>query len=97
MIVVGVRELKNRLSEYLRRVRQGETVLVTDRGKVVAQVGPPGDLSGLSNLPPGLGDLVRRGLASAGGQNDATRYPIMPHRLRGITSRELLDQERGAR
>lgn len=27
---VGVRELKNRLSEYLREVRSGEVVLVTD-------------------------------------------------------------------
>jgi len=89
--------LKNRLSEYLRRVRQGETVLVTDRGKVVAQVGPPGDLSVPGNVPPGLADLAKRGLASVGGSNDATRYPIMPRRLKGITARELLDQERGAR
>lgn len=33
---VWVRELKNRLSEYLREVRSGEVVLVTDRGDVVA-------------------------------------------------------------
>jgi prevent-host-death family protein len=43
---VGIRELKTRLSEYLRRVRSGETVLITDRGKVAAQLldderGPP--------------------------------------------------------
>ena len=29
MISVGIRELKNRLSEYLRMVRQGEVILVT--------------------------------------------------------------------
>jgi prevent-host-death family protein len=39
---VGVRELKNRLSEYLRDVRAGERVLVTDRGEVVAELAPPG-------------------------------------------------------
>ena len=33
---VGVRELKNSLSAYLRRVKKGETVIVTERGKPVA-------------------------------------------------------------
>ena len=42
MKTVGVRELKNRLSEYLRRARAGEGVLVTARGEVVAEIGPPG-------------------------------------------------------
>jgi prevent-host-death family protein len=97
MVAVGVRELKNRLSEYLRRVRQGETVLVTDRGTVVAQLTPPGDIRALQDLPPALGDLAKRGLASLGGPNDASRYPIMPHRLRGTTVRQLLDEGRGER
>lgn len=35
---VGVKELKNRLSEYLRDVRRGTRVLVTDRSEVVAEV-----------------------------------------------------------
>ncbi len=35
---VGTKELKNRLSRYLRRVRAGEVVRVTDRGKVVAEL-----------------------------------------------------------
>lgn len=33
---VGVRELKNRLSAYIRQVKQGEIVRVTERGKAVA-------------------------------------------------------------
>ena len=37
---VGVRELKSRLSEYLRRVRAGETVLITDRGPPVGRIVP---------------------------------------------------------
>jgi antitoxin (DNA-binding transcriptional repressor) of toxin-antitoxin stability system len=41
MKVAGVREIKNRLSHYLRLVAEGEVVLVTDRGTVVAQLGPP--------------------------------------------------------
>ena len=35
---VGVKELKNRLSAYLREVRQGRRILVTDRGRVVAEL-----------------------------------------------------------
>ena len=38
---VGVKELKNRLSEYLRDVRRGTRVLVTDRSTVVAEIRPP--------------------------------------------------------
>ena len=37
---VGIRELKNRLSEVLRRVRRGETVTVTDRDRPVALLVP---------------------------------------------------------
>ncbi len=40
MIEVGVRELRNNLSRYLERVREGEEVLVTDRGSAVARVLP---------------------------------------------------------
>jgi prevent-host-death family protein len=35
---VGTKELKNRLSHYVRRVRDGEVVEITDRGTVVAEI-----------------------------------------------------------
>lgn len=35
---VGARELKNRLGTYLRQVREGTTIVVTDRGKPVAEL-----------------------------------------------------------
>lgn len=38
---VGLKILKNKLSEYVRLAASGETVLVTDRDRVVAQLGPP--------------------------------------------------------
>ncbi len=38
MKTVGIRELKNELSRYIRLVKEGETVLVTDRGTVVAEL-----------------------------------------------------------
>jgi antitoxin (DNA-binding transcriptional repressor) of toxin-antitoxin stability system len=37
-MTVGTKELKNRLSHYLRRVGDGEIVRVTDRGKVIAEL-----------------------------------------------------------
>jgi antitoxin (DNA-binding transcriptional repressor) of toxin-antitoxin stability system len=37
---VGVKILKNKLSEYIRLAASGETVLVTDRDRVVAELGP---------------------------------------------------------
>lgn len=38
---VGIAELRQNLSRYLRRVEQGERLLVTDRNRAVAELGPP--------------------------------------------------------
>lgn len=38
---VGIKTLKNKLSEYVRLAASGETVLVTDRDRVVAELRPP--------------------------------------------------------
>ena len=38
---VGVAELRRNLSHYLRRVERGERLLVTDRNRPVAELGPP--------------------------------------------------------
>jgi len=37
---VGVRDLKARLSEYLRQVSQGRTVIITDHGRPVGRISP---------------------------------------------------------
>lgn len=41
MRAVGIKILKNKLSEYVRLAAAGETILVTDRDQVVAELGPP--------------------------------------------------------
>ncbi|HEY1246712.1 MAG TPA: prevent-host-death protein [Hyphomicrobiaceae bacterium] len=41
MRAVGLKVLKNKLSEYVRLAEGGETVLVTDRDRVVAEIVPP--------------------------------------------------------
>jgi antitoxin (DNA-binding transcriptional repressor) of toxin-antitoxin stability system len=97
MKTVGVRELKNRLSEYIRRVRTGEPVLVTDRGEVVAELGPPGQ-SVDATVPAGLHALARRGLATLGAPGNAALYPALPRpQRRKRSAAELLDEERGRR
>jgi prevent-host-death family protein len=44
--VAGVRELKNKLSHYLREVKIGRSIMVTERGKVVATIVPARGASG---------------------------------------------------
>lgn len=104
MKAVGVRDLKNRLSEYLRRVRSGENLLVTDRGEVVAELSPPGQLKADPTIPAGLQALAKRGLITlgtpvGGPPSDVNLYPALPrgHRERRHSAVELLDEERGAR
>jgi prevent-host-death family protein len=100
MLTVGIRDLKNRLSEYIRAVAAGESVLVTDRGEVVAEISAPGQKPRDSGLPPGLETLVRRGLVTpgSGSAGVASVYRPLPRRRRGKRSAaELLDQERGSR
>jgi antitoxin (DNA-binding transcriptional repressor) of toxin-antitoxin stability system len=95
--VVGLRDLKNRLSEYVRQVRRGEEVLVTDRGAVVAELGPPGRAALSGALPAGLVDLATRGLVTIGAPNDAAVYPRLPPALPSGRLAGLLDEERGPR
>ena len=41
MHMVGLKTLKNKLSEYVRLAASGETVVITDRNRVVAEIVPP--------------------------------------------------------
>ena len=50
MVSVGVRELRQRASELLRRVAAGETIEVTDRGRPVALLAPLPDEGPLERL-----------------------------------------------
>ncbi len=98
MRIVGIRELKNSLSEYLRRVRAGESVLVTDRGEVVAELAPPGHGTSDPSVPAGLVALARRGLATVGSGADPKLYGRLPRKgTRKLTSAQLLDEERRSR
>lgn len=62
MRAVGLKVLKNKLSEYVRLAQQGETILVTDRDHVVAEIGPPGTGRSSTISDAHLAQLVREGL-----------------------------------
>ena len=95
MVAVGVRDLRNRLREYLRRVRSGEEVLVTDRGQVVAELRQP---SPRASLPyPALIEAVRHGRARLGMPNRSDLYQPLGAVTPAGMAAKLLDEERGER
>ena len=61
MRAVGIKALKNKLSEYVRLAADGETVLVTDRDRVVAELGPPQPGRAVDVSDALLAGVVRRG------------------------------------
>lgn len=93
---VGLRDLKNRLSEYVRLVRAGEHVQVTDRGQVVADLRPPTPAKG-SDPAAGLAALERRGLLRPPAAEGRARYRRRPRLVPRGTVQRLVDEDRGAR
>src|SRR5260370_41076366 len=81
MKTVGIRELKNSLSEYVRQVRGGEEILVTDRGEPVAELRPPAPADARQSVYPGLAGLARRGILTLGEENSPSVYPPLPQPL----------------
>lgn len=93
---VGIKILKNRLSEYVRLAAGGETVLVTDRDRVVAELGPPRPGRAPLLADALLAEAVRAGWMSAPllvGEGPPPRQPVATW---DELSREL-DADRGER
>jgi prevent-host-death family protein len=68
MRAVGIKTLKNKLSEYVRLAASGETVLVTDRDRVVAELVPPAPGRGDTLADAKLDQAIRRGWVTQPGQ-----------------------------
>ena len=84
---VGVRELKQRLSEYLERAARGERITVTDRGHAKALLVP---------LPGG--DHVQRGIDEGWvtAPTERGNLPPPPQRARAsVTVAEMIAEDRG--
>jgi prevent-host-death family protein len=86
---VGARELKTRLGTYLQRVREGRTLVVTDRGEPVAELRP---LSGDESVSAAL-----RRLATSGDITLPTLDSLPPFRAvpgRGRTASSVIADDR---
>ena len=62
MKAVGIEALNRRLSEYVRIAASGETILVTDRGRVVVELGPVRETRSPIPADALLADAMRSGL-----------------------------------
>lgn len=83
MRAVGLKVLKNKLSEYVRLVAAGETVVITDRGRPVAEIVPP------RSKPE---SVIERGVRE-GWIRPAVRgpdWPPKPNPIPGYTLEQLL-------
>lgn len=88
MKVAGVKELKNRLSYYLRKVKKGEKVLVTERERIIATIVPMEMVEEGSRLL----SLVNEGFASwKGGKPAGSKNPV---KIRGKSISEIVIEDR---
>ncbi len=96
MRAVGIKTLKAKLSEYVRLAKSGETVLVTDRDEVVAELRP----AKRQALPPSeledaLQDLADKGEATLhSAEIKGWPGPAPVGHLAGKSSQEILDELR---
>lgn len=74
---VGARELKSKLGEYLRRVKAGETIIVTERGRTIGQIVPA-----QPTLEKRLKGLVESGLTEWDGRKYQPKKPVARNRSR---------------
>ncbi len=86
---VGTRELKNKLSEYIRRVKKGQTVIITERGNVVAQLIPP-----QQTIEERIWAMVDAGLAEWNGQKLKPHKPKIINKSKKLISDLILEDRR---
>ena len=91
---VGIKNLKNNLSAYLRDVRAGARVFVSDRGKIVAELHEPGvTYDAAEHGNPILAAWARAGVVTLP-RRPKTPLPKSPVRLPKGTAARILDAER---
>lgn len=91
---VGVRDLKNNLSRYIRRVERGERIGVTAHDRIVAELVPPG-AHACGERHGRFHELVASGLIRTPVATDATAVQWPDIRLRRGTVAALVDEDRG--
>jgi antitoxin (DNA-binding transcriptional repressor) of toxin-antitoxin stability system len=91
MRAVGLKTLKNKLSEYVRLVAGGETVLVIDRGRVVAELVPPREGHSPLLSDAMLAEAARRGWITPAAVGPGAPPPRAPMMKLADLLRELAD------
>ena len=89
---VGVRELKSRLSHYLDRVKDGQTVVITERGREVARLVP----SAPRSVPDRVKRLLEAGEVYWSGDDvpDFEPLPLRPRRPGEPTIAQTISEDR---
>jgi len=90
----GIRELKDNLSAYIRRVEAGERVCVTAHGRVVAELVPPGTGAQRTEAGPWDG-LIAAGILHAPAESGDPFEDWPDICLPRGTAAELIDSDRG--
>jgi len=85
---VGTRELKSKLSEYLRRVKSGQTIVVTEHGKPIGQIVPV-----KASVEERMQAMVAAGLAEWDGHKLKPYKPVATNRGKGQVS-DLVVEDR---
>ena len=86
---VGLKVLKNKLSEYVRLAQSGETVLVTDRDRVVAEISPPRAGRSAVLADAMLAEAVRQGWVTPPALASSDLPPRKPVMSFGVLMQEL--------
>lgn len=89
----GIRELKNHLSAYLRKVKAGETVTITDRGTPIGRIVPAEDRD-RRTLEEKLRILQDSGIAEWSGKKLQPREPVAENKSDRMVSDLLLEDRR---
>jgi antitoxin (DNA-binding transcriptional repressor) of toxin-antitoxin stability system len=91
---VGVRELKNKLSAYLRDVRAGTRVLVSDRNRVIAELHEPRAAYGVgSSFDPQMEEWIETGVVTPPSV-EKTPLPKSPISSPGLDIQSMIDADR---
>jgi antitoxin (DNA-binding transcriptional repressor) of toxin-antitoxin stability system len=88
----GIRELKDNLSRFIRRIEAGERIAITAHGRVVAELVPPGTKDG---GPGRFEELIATGVSRPPLEAGDPTEDWPEIRLPPGTAAELLDADRG--
>jgi prevent-host-death family protein len=85
----GVRELKARLSAYIREIKKGNTVVITERGAEVGRMIPASE-----SLDDRIQSLVRSGFADWNGKTLKPAKPVAKVKPGSKTLSEIVSEDR---